>query len=121
LCEELLEMAGFFLSGAASCASDAVIAAADVVMLGIGTLFEFINEAGFEKAFDGAIERAGAELNFAGGALGDFLHDGIAVAIAIGQGDEDVEAIGGEGGAGHWWEYLPMVAIAECGIVDMWG
>ena len=80
-------MAGFFLRGFAAGAGDAVVAAADVVVFGIGALVEFFDESGFEKAFDGAVERAGAELNFAGSAIGDFLHDGVAVAFTIGESD----------------------------------
>lgn len=92
--ENHFEASRFFECGAAASFGDAVIAAALIIVIGIGPLAELLNEAGFEQAFDGAIELAWAELNFAGGALGDFLHDGVAVAFAFGKRDEDVEAIG---------------------------
>lgn len=92
--EDELEMARFFERDPAAGFGDAVVAAALVIAIGIGTLAKFLNEAGFEQTLDGAIERAGAELNFARRALGDFLHDGVAVAFAFSKRDENVEAIG---------------------------
>ena len=38
-----------------------------------------------------AVERSGAQLDFAVGAGCDILHDGVAVTVAIGERDQDME------------------------------
>lgn len=111
-------MARFFHGGAATGTRNAVVAPANVVLFGVGALIKFFNETRFEQALDGAVERARAELHFPGGAVGDFLHDAIAVALAISESDEDVEAVGRQRGARHW-STLPGFAIAKCGIVGI--
>src|SRR5580693_5807676 len=52
--KQLFQMAGLFHRGTFAGLGEAVVAAAFVVVFGIGTLFEFFDEALFEEAFDGA-------------------------------------------------------------------
>src|SRR6476469_2726380 len=57
------------------------------------------------EASDGGVERAGSELHGAVGLLLDGLPDEVAVAVAGGEGQEDLVADGGLGGACfvcHW-------------------
>jgi hypothetical protein len=57
-------------------------------------LVDFDDEAVFEHALDGAIERAGAEAHGAGGAFGHILDDRVAVPVVVGEGHQDVERRG---------------------------
>jgi hypothetical protein len=109
--EQFLQMAGLFHGGAFTGFGEAVVAAALVVVFRIGALFETL----FEEAFDGAVERAGAEPNLAAGAFGDFLHDGIAVAVAVGERDENVESVTGKKERAHG-ETISGFAIADKGV-----
>jgi hypothetical protein len=86
-------------------------------VLGVGALFEFFDEILFEEALDGAVERAGAEADFAGGAFGDFLHDGIAVAVAVGEGNENVKSVAREKEGSHG-ETISGFAIAGKGVFE---
>jgi hypothetical protein len=115
--EKLFEVAGFFHGGAAAGFGEAVVAAALVVVLGVGALFEFFDEILFEEAFDGAVEGAGTEADFAGGAFGDFLHDGIAVAVAVGESYENVKGVSGEEEGSHGWT-ISGFAIAGKGVLE---
>src|SRR5262249_8685004 len=85
------EARGFVDRGGASRTSDAVVAAPRVVLLGIGALIELFDETLAPQPVDGAVERPGTELELALGARRDVLHDGVAVAVAVGKGDEDME------------------------------
>src|SRR5687768_344552 len=49
-----------------------------------------------EEAFDDAVERAGAQPDGPAGETLDLLHDRVAVRVAVGQRDEDVEHRGRE-------------------------
>jgi len=86
-------MASLFHSRTFSGFGETVVAAAFVVVLRIGTLFQFFNEAFFQQALDGAVQRARAEANLSAGSLADFPHDRVAVAVAIGKRDENVESV----------------------------
>src|SRR5579862_4546148 len=110
--EQLLELAGLFHGGAASGPREPVVAAALVVVGGIGALFELLDVAFLEQAADAAVESAGAEAHGPAGALVHFLHDGVAVALAVGQGYQDVESVAGEGKGPHG-ETISYFAIAD--------
>src|SRR5580658_888157 len=94
-------MASFFRGGAFTGFGEAIVAAALVVVFGVWALFQFFDEALFEESFNGAVERARAETNLAARAFGDFLHDGIAVAVAVGERDENVESVTGKEERAH--------------------
>jgi len=108
-------MTSFFHGGATAGFGKTVIAAAFVVVLRIGTLFQFFDEALFEEAFDGAIQSAGAEANLSARSITDFLHDGIAVAVAIGERHENVESIPGKKKGSHG-QTIAGFAIADKGV-----
>jgi hypothetical protein len=108
-------MTSFFHGGATAGFGETVIAAAFVIVLRIGTLFEFFDEALFEETLDGAIERAGAEANLSARSLADFLHDGIAVAVTISEGYENVKSISGKKKGAHA-ATISCFAIANKGV-----
>src|SRR5271169_5813754 len=108
-------MASLFHGGAFSGFGETVIAAALVVVLGIGTLFQFFDQALFQEALDCAVQRAGAEANLSAGSLADLLHDGIAVAIAIGERHENVESVPGKKKGSHGTT-ISSFAIADKGV-----
>jgi hypothetical protein len=108
-------MASLFHGGTFTGFCEAIVAAAFVVVFGIGALFEFFDEALFEEALYGAVERARAEPNLAAGAFSDFLHDGITVAIAIREGNENVECVTGKKKGSHG-ETISGFAIANKGV-----
>jgi hypothetical protein len=62
-------------------------------VLWVGTLLELFDKTLLEEAFDGAVKRAGAQADFAAGALRNLLQDGIAVAVAVSERYEDVEGV----------------------------
>lgn len=113
--EKFFEMASFFHGGAAAGFGEAVVAAAFVVVFGIGALFEFFDEVLFEEALDSTVEGAGAKADLAGGTFSDFLHDGIAVAVAIGEGDENVKGVTGKKERAHR-QTISEFAIAGKGV-----
>ena len=76
----------------------AVVAAAFIVQVRVGAFIGFLDHPGFQEALDGAVQGAGAHLDPAAGALGHFLHDGVAVAFAVRQRQQDVKYRGGERG-----------------------
>src|SRR6202035_4599715 len=53
--------------------------------------FALLNHASAKKSFDDAVERAGAELHFAGRQAVDVLHDAVAMARPSQQGEQDVK------------------------------
>jgi hypothetical protein len=57
---------------------------------------KFFDQALLQHAADGTVKRAGTECDLAIGTRGDVLHDGVAVAVAIGERDQDVEDSGRE-------------------------
>ena len=64
-----------------------------VVVIGIGALAQFLDQLGGEQALDHRIESAGTEADAPARPLGDVLEDGVAVPIAIGERDEDIERV----------------------------
>src|SRR5439155_3302258 len=70
---------------------DAVVAPPGIVLVGMGPVVELLDEAVMEHPLDGAVQRPGAEPQRAAGARGDVLHDGVAVALAVGERDEDMK------------------------------
>ena len=73
---------------------DAVIAAALVVQFRRGALLGFDEQSLFEHALDGAVQRAGAQLELAVRARGHILNDGVAVPVLLGHGQQNVESRG---------------------------
>ena len=72
-------------------AGERVIPAPLVGARRVGALAELLDQAVLEHAADGAVERAGAEFQRAVGAIGDVLHDRVAVAIAIDESEQNVK------------------------------
>jgi len=102
----------------------AVVAAAFVILL--GTFGELLNEALFEEPLDRCIQAAWAEAQSASGALGDIFHNGVAVAIPVGQRNQDVERVFVEGQERirlrvfrRHAETISESAIADNGIVSV--
>ena len=62
-----------------------IVAAALVVMSGIGSFAQLFDELGFEQPLDHRIEGAGTQTDTPVRAFGDVLQDRVAMAIAIGQ------------------------------------
>src|SRR5688572_28605099 len=62
-----------------------------VAAVGIRTISQFLDEPLLQHAADGGVERARALHHLALGARSDVLHDRIAVAVAVGQRDQDVK------------------------------
>ena len=110
--DQILEPFAFGVEDAAAQAGEAVVAAAGVVELARGAVAGFFDEAFFDQALQGAVERRGPEADFAGGAVENFLHDAVAVLFAGGEGKEDVEPVGFEReevfGFRHWLIYIPV-------------
>jgi len=66
----------------------------------VRTFRQLFNQTLLEHTADGAVQRPGAQLDFAFGPGCDILHDGVAVTVAAGERDQDVEdrrraAVGG--------------------------
>src|SRR5580692_1260475 len=110
--KELFEVASFFHGGTAADFGEAVVASAFVVVLGIGTFLKFFDEALFEEALDGAVKRAGTEANFTASPLADFLHYGIAVAVTISEGYENMKSVPGKKKGSH------AATVSEFAIAD---
>ena len=108
-------MASFFHGSAAACFGETVITATFVIVLRIGALFQFFDEALFEETLDSAVERAGAEADLSARSLADFLHDGIAVTVAIGEGYENVKSVSGNKKGSHG-QTISEFAIADKGV-----
>src|SRR5687768_9009531 len=71
----------------------AIVAAALIIVSGIGSLAQFFDEPGFEQPLDHRIESAWTEADAPVGPLGDVEQDGIAVTIAICQRYKDIKGI----------------------------
>ena len=84
----------FGARGSFSEVGEAVVAAA-LVFAGFSA--GFLNQPKFEQALDGAIKGTGAQSKFAAGALLHILHNGVAVGVTGGEGDQDLEEGRGEG------------------------
>ena len=70
---------------------DAVVAAPLVVERGRRPLAALVDQALFQHALDGAIERAGAQLQLAVCPRGDVLHDRVTMLFLAGQRHEDMK------------------------------
>ena len=70
---------------------EAVVSAPLVIVVGIGPFVEFDNQALVEHPLDRSVQGPGAELHRAVGPRGDVLHDGVAMPILVGEGDQDLK------------------------------
>src|SRR5438094_6967703 len=84
LAHEPREPGGLFARQLPPARRDAVVAAADVVVAGIGPLVELLDKAVIQQTLDRSVERRGPEPEAAVGPRRDVLHDGVAVALAVG-------------------------------------
>ena len=91
--QQLFQLPGFVHGRAPSDFGETVVTAAFVVVGRVWPLLQFLDVAFFEESLDGAVKGAGAQAHFAAGALADLLHDGISVAVAIGQRHQDVKGV----------------------------
>src|SRR5438067_4195485 len=96
LAHELHETGDLGARGLPAAGRDPVVAPPRIVATGALPLVELLDQPVVEHALEGAVERAGAEAQRAVGARGDLLHDRVAVAVAVGERDEDVENGGGQ-------------------------
>ena len=71
----------------------AIVAATLVIVSGVGSFAQFLDELGFEQPLDHRIKGAGTQADTSVCAFSDILQDGVAMAIAIGQRDEDIEGV----------------------------
>jgi hypothetical protein len=76
-----------------------------------GVWGDFFDEVEGGELFDVVVERTGADLVLAAGLAGYLEHDAVAVKVAAGEGEQDVERGGGErevfGGVGlHIWKTI---------------
>jgi hypothetical protein len=130
--DEFLEALAFGVEDALAERGQAVIAAAGVVKFGSGTFVGFLDQAGFDEALDGTVESSGPQTDFVVGAQEDVLHDAVAVLLAGGKGEHDVEPLGLEGKKGLWvglghiyiyikaYLYLSIVLVEGGGMVEGW-
>src|SRR5437868_11903407 len=96
LAHELRETGDLGARGLPAAGRDPVVAPPRIVATGALPLVELLDQPVVEHALEGAVERAGAEAQRAVGARGDVPHDRVAVAVAVGERDEDVENGGGQ-------------------------
>ena len=87
----LAQAIGFFAGDGLAEFGDAVIAPPLVVELRRRALVHLDDQVVVEHALNGSIERAGAEPDFAVRPRQDFLDDGVAVAVFVGQRHQDVK------------------------------
>ena len=74
-------------------ASQAIVAAAFIIVGGVRPLVEFLDQFLLKQPPDGRVQAARAEAQLAVGPLEHVLHHGIAVPITIGKRHEDVKGI----------------------------
>ena len=74
---------------------EAVVASAGITVSGGGSA-DFVDEGEVEETLESGVERAGAHANLARRKFVGFLHDGVAVLGAIGEGKKDEEDGWGE-------------------------
>src|SRR5690242_11216083 len=77
--------------------SEAVVTPALVIERKFGTASGFGDESRGLEASQVAVEGARAETDLVVGAAGDFLENGVAVLVAVGESDEDLKHRGSEG------------------------
>src|SRR6185503_4815130 len=94
---ESLETHGFGARGLAAEVREVVIAAARVVA-GAGPAARLFDPSHVQQALHRGVQRARRQLDFAAGALGDILNDGVAVEVFADEGEEDVKDLR----AGRW-------------------
>src|SRR6185436_18933946 len=88
---ELAEPVGLFPRHGPAGLGDPVIPASLIVELRRGTLVDFADQVVVQHPLDGSIESAWAEADFAACSSEDFLDDGVAVAVFVRQGHQDVK------------------------------
>src|SRR5579859_2234131 len=68
-----------------------VVAAALIVQRGIGPFIRFDDQSIEQHLFDGTIERSWPNTHLSARVRGNFLHDTVAMSLAIRQGEQDVK------------------------------
>src|SRR6266540_1498638 len=91
---ELCETSGFGLRHRGAERRDSVVAPPLIVVFGRRAIACFDEKALLEHALDRAIQRAGAELQFSAGTRFDVLDNRVAVAVLVGQREQDVKRRG---------------------------
>jgi hypothetical protein len=94
--DQVLETLAFGGEDAAAQPGKPVIASA-LVVSGRQPAGGFFDEIGLDQALESAVKRGGPESDFAARAVQDFLHDGGAVLVLVGKGEEDMEPVGLKG------------------------
>jgi hypothetical protein len=122
--DEFLKALAFGVEDFAAERGETVITTAGVVEFGSGAVVGFLDEVGFNKALEGSVEGGGPEVDLAGGALEDFLHDAVAVLLFAGEGEKNMKPLGFEGEeglevglVGHgWYIYRAVYIFVKRGI-----
>jgi hypothetical protein len=89
--DEGVEAADFGCRDSFAETSEPIIAPALVGARRVGTFGQFFDQALLEHAADGTVKSSGAQLDLALGPGCDILHDGVAMTVAIGERDQDME------------------------------
>src|SRR5262245_2557067 len=74
---------------------DAVVPPADIVVFGVWALGQFFDQSILQHSLDRTIEGAGTHFQLSVRSCSDVLHDGVSVALAVGNSYQDVEEGGG--------------------------
>src|SRR5579859_7340201 len=88
---ELGQAPGLSLGDSQAKVGQFVIAAAFVVQIGIGPYARFLDQPIAEHALDRAVERARSHASLALGSRGNLLHNAVAMALTVDEGQQDVE------------------------------
>src|SRR5215467_15718073 len=91
--DQLLQALAFRVEHTPAELGQPVIAASGIIQFRRGAFVRFLDEFGLYQAFDRSIEGSGPEAHFSRSAIQDFLHDPVAVLLAIGEREHDMEPL----------------------------
>jgi hypothetical protein len=91
--EQACEPGGFGFGNSPAQLRQAIVAPTLVVVGRIGSLAQFFDERGFQQPLDHRIERARTQTDTPTCPVSDVLQDGVAMAISIGERDENIEGV----------------------------
>jgi len=99
--DQLFHTLGFSDDDAAAGRGEAIVTAALVVFLRRRTIATFLNDPVGEQSLDDGVESAGAEPDVSIGLLLDIFQDGVAMLLAIAEGEQDLKHSGGQDDVGR--------------------
>src|SRR5687768_7368728 len=106
--EQASEPGGFRFSHTPAQWRQAVVAPTVVVVCRIGSFAQLLDQLGLEQPLDHRIEGAGTQPDPSVRPFSDVLQDGVAMALAISEGDEDVKGV-----PRQWQEVVRFGAFAS--------